>query len=61
MKVKELIEKLSKLDPDIECVALDSSAEWCTVVDAWSESDDTDDTKNFAYIELYSLGEEYDV
>lgn len=58
MKVKELIEKLSKLDPDIECVTLDSDAQWCKIVDAWSEFNDPmseSDTKDFAYIELCSL------
>lgn len=53
MTVKELIEKLSKLDPDIECFTLDSIAHWCKIVDAWGESDDG---KDFAYIEINSLG-----
>jgi hypothetical protein len=53
MTVKELIEKLSKLDPDIECFTLDSSAHWCKIVDACGESDHE---KNFAYIEtLYQV------
>ena len=53
MTVKELIEKLSKLDPDLECFTLDSSAHWCKIVDAYGESDHE---KNFAYIEtLYQV------
>lgn len=53
MTVKELMEKLSKLDPDIECFTLDSSTHWCEIVDAWGESDHE---KDFAYIEINSLG-----
>ena len=49
MTVKELIEKLSKLDPELECFTLDSDGDWCRVVDVWSESDDT---KDFVYIEI---------
>lgn len=52
MTVKELIEKLSKLDPDIECFTLDSNAHWCKIVDAWIESDNE---KDFAYIETLGL------
>lgn len=48
MTVKELIEKLSKLDPELECFTLDSDSNWFRVVDAWCESD----TKDFAYIEI---------
>jgi hypothetical protein len=48
MTVKELIEKLSKLDPELECFTLDCDAVWCRVVDAWCESDDS---KDFVYIE----------
>ena len=52
MTVKELIEKLSKLDPDLECFTLDGDGEWCKIVDAWSESDHSmSDVKDFAYIE----------
>lgn len=53
MTVKELTEKLQQLDPDIECFTLDSNGHWCKVIDAWSESNDP---KDFAYIEIYSLG-----
>ena len=53
MTVKELIEKLSKLDPDIECLTIDSDGGWCKIVDAWGESDHD---KDFAYIEINSLG-----
>lgn len=53
MTVKELIEKLSKLDPDLECFTVDGLDHWCEIIDAWSESDDT---KEVAYIELNSLG-----
>lgn len=53
MTVKELIEKLSKLDPESECLTLDSDGEWCKIVDAWSESDSSmSDIKDFAYIEI---------
>lgn len=53
MTVKELIEKLSKLDPNIECFTVDSNANLYEIIDAWSESDDT---RSFAHIELNSLG-----
>lgn len=53
MTVKELIEKLSKLDPDIECFTVDSNSHWCKIIDAWNESDEE---KEYAYIELQSLG-----
>lgn len=57
MTVKELIEKLSKLDPNIECFTVDSNEHLCEIVDAWSESDHTiSDVKDFAYIEINSLG-----
>lgn len=50
MTVKELIEKLSKLDPDLECFTLDCDAAWCRVVDAWCESDpSTSNIKDFAH------------
>lgn len=48
MTVKELIEKLSKLDPDLECFTIDSDGEWCRIVDAWGEFGNT---KDFAYLE----------
>lgn len=52
MKVKELIEKLLKLDPEIECFTLDCNGDWFKIVDAWSESDDSvSGIKEFAYIE----------
>lgn len=53
MTVQELIKKLSKLDPGLECFTVDSQYHWCEIIDAWSESDDT---KEVAYIELSSLG-----
>lgn len=52
MTVKELIEKLSKLDPEIECLTLDSDGEWCKIVDAWNESDHSMLDEDFAYIEI---------
>ena len=56
MKVKELIEKLSKLDSEIECFTLDGNGDWCKIVDAWSESDDSvSGIKDFAYIETLVL------
>jgi hypothetical protein len=54
MTVKELIEKLSKLAPDLECITLDSDGCWCRIVDAWCESDpSTSNIKDFAYIETF--------
>lgn len=53
MTVKELIEKLSKLDPDLECFTVDSNEHLCKFVDAWGEFNDS---KEFAYIEIYSVG-----
>ena len=53
MTVKELIEKLSKLDPDIECFTVDSNEHLCKIIDAWSESNNA---KEFAYIEINSIG-----
>lgn len=53
MTVKELIEKLSKLDPEIECLTLDDNGDWCKIVDAWGESDPSmSDIKDFAYVEI---------
>ena len=52
MTVKELIEKLSKLDPDLECFMLDGNAQWCKIVDVWREyNESTSCIKNFAYLE----------
>lgn len=53
MTVKEMLEKLSKLDPDLECSTLDSNAHWCRIIDVWGE---LDDARNFAYFEISSLG-----
>lgn len=53
MTVKELIEKLSKLNPDLECFTVDSNDHWCKFIDAMSDGDDKGD---FAFIEIYSLG-----
>lgn len=53
MTVKEMLEKLSKLDPDLECFALDSNANWCRIIDVWGE---LDDERNLAYFEISSLG-----
>lgn len=48
MKVKELIEKLSKLNPELECYTIDYSAEWQTIDDAWLEQANQ---KDIAYLE----------
>lgn len=53
MTVKELIEKLSKLDPDIECFTVDSNEHLCKFVDVWRESNNTEE---FAYLETNSVG-----
>lgn len=51
MKVKELIEQLSKLDPELECYTLDSRSEWNCISQVWSEPDMTIDHKAIAYFE----------
>jgi hypothetical protein len=53
MTVKELMEKLSKLDPNIECFTIDDNEHLCEIVDACVESNDA---KEFAYIEINSIG-----
>lgn len=51
MKVKDLIEKLSKLDPELECFTIDVNGEWNALADVWFESDSTIDHKGIAYFE----------
>lgn len=51
MKVKELIEQRSKLDPELECYTLDSRSEWNCISQVWSEPDMTIDHKAIAYFE----------
>jgi hypothetical protein len=51
MKVKELIEKLSKLDPELYCFTLDSNAEYNRIVDVWLEQAATANGEDIAYVE----------
>lgn len=52
MTVQDLIDKLSKINPDIECFTLDDNAQWCAIIDVWGESGDA---RDFAYFEIKSL------
>ena len=49
-KVKDLIEKLNKLNPELECYTIDCNGEWQTIGDAWIEQINQ---KDIAYLETF--------